>query len=193
MKAATTVGWVVVCVSLLMAANLLDIIRNWRKPPQLQLNASKLLGAEQAEIRKAGFIGKPKGKPVQPAQPKFHGLIVDKARKYGLPARLLDSVLFAESSYNPRAISKSGAIGLGQLTPIALKDIGFRGKPEDLYDPATNIDLTAQYLNKVRTIKKTTDPTEWYAGYSFGPYNKTPISPEYKRNFDRSWSRSTFR
>jgi soluble lytic murein transglycosylase-like protein len=124
----------------------------------------------------------------------FSNEINASARKYGLNPRFLDAVAFAESSYNPKAVSKSGAVGLTQLTPVALKDIGWQGKPTDLYNPATNLDLGAQYLKKIYQVRskqlgRAPSPLEWYHAFSFGPYNSTPISPAYESNFNRAYNR----
>ena len=124
-------------------------------------------------------------------------LIRSTAQKYGFNPRFLDAVVNAESSYNPRAISKSGAIGLGQLTPVALRDIGYAGSPEGLYDPATNLDLASQYLSKIHDVGKKRygrplTPLEWYALYSFGPYNNQPISEAYRSNFTKKYNSSQF-
>lgn len=120
-------------------------------------------------------------------------LILETAKRYNIKPRTLDAVINAESSYNPRAVSKTGARGLGQLTPIALRDIGYTGSPDRLFDPATNLDLTAQYLNKIYDIRKPKDALEWYAAYSFGPYSKQPISDAYRSNFTRKYESSRYK
>jgi soluble lytic murein transglycosylase-like protein len=40
--------------------------------------------------------------------------------QYSLPSGLLDALVWTESRYNPLAISKAGAAGLGQLMPATL-------------------------------------------------------------------------
>jgi soluble lytic murein transglycosylase-like protein len=63
------------------------------------------------------------------------------ADKYGLPRRLVRSVMSAESGGNPRAVSPKGAIGLMQLMPSTAKDLGI-----DPLDPAQNMDAGVRYL-----------------------------------------------
>lgn len=131
---------------------------------------------------------RPVATPGIPTNP-YSDLITSTAKKYGIKPKFLDSVVYAESRYDPKARSKNGAIGLGQLTPLALKDIGYAGHPDTLYDPGTNLDLTAQYLSKIYDIAKPKAPLDWYAAYSFGPYNKTPISSAYANNFNTAYNR----
>jgi soluble lytic murein transglycosylase-like protein len=63
------------------------------------------------------------------------------ADKYGLPRVLLRSMMAAESSFEPQAVSPKGAIGLMQLMPATAQDLG-----ADPYDPAQNVDAAARYL-----------------------------------------------
>ena len=51
----------------------------------------------------------------------------------------------AESGYNPRAISKKGAIGLMQVMPTTASDLGIK----DLYNPEYNVDAGVRYIKKL--------------------------------------------
>jgi soluble lytic murein transglycosylase-like protein len=62
--------------------------------------------------------------------------------RFGLPAGLLDAVIWTESRYNPTAVSHAGAAGLGQLMPGTAKDLGVANR----FDPYTNIIGAARYL-----------------------------------------------
>ncbi len=68
--------------------------------------------------------------------------ILDMSQTYNLDPKLLSSVVAVESSFNPTAISSSGAIGLGQLKPDTAKWLGVN----DPYDPADNLMGVAKYL-----------------------------------------------
>ncbi len=59
----------------------------------------------------------------------------DAEQRYALPAGLLDALIWAESRYNPMALSKAGAAGLGQLMPATASSIGVANR----YDPRANI------------------------------------------------------
>jgi soluble lytic murein transglycosylase-like protein len=63
-------------------------------------------------------------------------------RQYALPPGLLDALIWTESRYNPLALSKAGAAGLGQLMPRTAQALGVGNR----YDPLTNIAGAARYL-----------------------------------------------
>lgn len=61
---------------------------------------------------------------------------------YNLDPRLIASLVAVESSFNPMAISRTGAIGLGQLKPATAQWLGV-GDP---YNPVENLSGVAKYL-----------------------------------------------
>ncbi|OYZ12613.1 MAG: lytic transglycosylase [Novosphingobium sp. 28-62-57] len=65
--------------------------------------------------------------------------------QYALPAGLLDALVWTESRYNPLAISKAGAAGLGQLMPGTARDLGISNR----FDPMPNIFGAARYLRQM--------------------------------------------
>lgn len=74
-----------------------------------------------------------------------HGeLIYAAAQRHGLNPHLLATVVWAESGYQPRAVSSKGARGLMQLMPATARRFGLEG--ERIYDPASNLDAGARYL-----------------------------------------------
>ncbi len=54
-----------------------------------------------------------------------------------VPAALVKAVITQESSWNPRAVSRAGALGLMQLLPATAAKVGV--SREELLDPAKNI------------------------------------------------------
>jgi soluble lytic murein transglycosylase len=73
------------------------------------------------------------------------------ARENGLDPALLAAVIYSESKFDARAESRSGAIGLMQLTPatahgIALRTGGTKFTTSDLLNPEINIRYGAWYL-----------------------------------------------
>jgi soluble lytic murein transglycosylase-like protein len=65
--------------------------------------------------------------------------------QFGLPTGLLDALIWTESRYNPFAISKAGAAGLGQLMPGTAKELGVANR----FDPLANLSGAARYLRQM--------------------------------------------
>lgn len=74
----------------------------------------------------------------------YEDLVRVAANKYGVPQNLVQNVLLKESAGNPYARSNKGAIGLMQLMPNTAAMYGVNS--QQLYDPATNIDVGTHYL-----------------------------------------------
>ncbi len=75
-------------------------------------------------------------------QRKFDPTIRRVAQQYQLPHTLLHAVITAESSYNPNAISRAGAVGLMQLMPETAKRYGVINRK----NPKENIFGGSRYL-----------------------------------------------
>lgn len=80
----------------------------------------------------------------KPAHP-FDGIIHKAAERYEVDPALVKAIIMAESSYNPRAVSKKGARGLMQLMPRTAKALGV----EDSFDPADNINAGVRYFKQL--------------------------------------------
>ena len=72
----------------------------------------------------------------------YNNIINDAAKTYGIDAALIKAIIMAESSYNHRAISKRGAIGLMQLMPATANALGVK----DIYNPVHNVNGGAKYI-----------------------------------------------
>ena len=66
------------------------------------------------------------------------------ADKYGLPRKLVRSVMRVESGFQPDAVSPKGAVGLMQLMPDTARLLG-----ADAQDPVQNVDAGARYLRQL--------------------------------------------
>jgi soluble lytic murein transglycosylase len=84
-------------------------------------------------------------------QQDLRSLIRSVAGRHGLDPAFVEAVVFAESSGNPRAVSRAGALGLMQLmVPTATEMAGREPDnpvPRDmLFEPAFNLELGCRYL-----------------------------------------------
>ena len=83
----------------------------------------------------------------------YTDLIKQYAKQYQLDPYLVQSIMRCESSNDPNAVSRVGAIGLMQIMPDTGEWIGHKIDPELAYsldmlnDPATNIEYGCWYLN----------------------------------------------
>jgi len=76
---------------------------------------------------------------------KYDGLISDASREFDVDSRLLKAMIKAESDFDPRAISRKGAMGLMQIMPENFKML----KLKNPFDPWQNIRAGAQYFKKL--------------------------------------------
>ena len=72
-------------------------------------------------------------------------LIQEAELRHGLPPRLLQALIWAESRFNPLAVSPAGAAGLAQLMPGTARELGVTNR----HDPRQNIDGGARYLRQM--------------------------------------------
>lgn len=82
---------------------------------------------------------------------QYEEYIIQYASKYQLSQSLVSSLIFAESSYNTNATSKSNAQGLMQIKPetamyILQKNNSFTYTENCLYNAEINIEIGCMYL-----------------------------------------------
>lgn len=75
----------------------------------------------------------------------FSDLINQASQKYGVSAGLIQSIIKAESNFNPNAVSSAGAQGLMQLMPGTARGLGVT----DSLDPAQNIEGGTKFLRRL--------------------------------------------
>lgn len=81
----------------------------------------------------------------------YEDIIIKEAKAHDLDPFLVAAVIYAESRYNPKAVSYVGARGLMQLMPATAKGISGRigdnnYSVDSLFDPATNIEYGTFHL-----------------------------------------------
>lgn len=90
------------------------------------------------------------------------------ARTHDVPLSLLLAVARGESDFDARAVSKANAIGVMQiLWPGTARHLAIHDKSA-LYEPCTNIDAGARYLNELMA-RYDGDLHRTLAAYNYGP------------------------
>lgn len=110
---------------------------------------------------------------------RYSPLIQEIAKKVRLKPALLHAVIRAESAYDPRALSRTGARGLMQLMPETARRYGVY----DSWDPKSNLTGGATYLRDLLVMFKN-DLRLALAAYNAGENavkrfgNRVPPYPE---------------
>ena len=96
--------------------------------------------------------------------------------EYGVDYEMVKAVIKTESSWNHKAISEVGAIGLMQVLPSTAKS-EFKTPKKDLFDPYVNVTVGIKYLSKLNQHFDDTDAM--LTAYSHGP----TITKKYSNNY----------
>ena len=91
---------------------------------------------------------------------------------YGVSYPLLKAIIKAESDFNPRAVSKKGALGLMQLMPENIRAMNI----SDPFDPMENI------LGGTRYFREMLDRFDGQLPLSLAAYNAGPTAVERYNN-----------
>lgn len=91
-------------------------------------------------------------------------LINTTSGRYHLDPDLVNSLIHAESGFNPRAVSRKGARGLMQLMPQTASQLGVT----DALDPKANLDGGTRYLRELLE-RYNFDLIKALAAYNAGP------------------------
>lgn len=106
--------------------------------------------------------------PAQPTavQPRLSipDAVSQASDRYQLDPDLLNSVIRAESGFNPRAVSRKGAQGLMQLMPKTASKLGV----PNAFDPGANVDGGTRYLRELLE-RYNFDLIKALAAYNAGP------------------------
>lgn len=94
--------------------------------------------------------------------------IRNSAQHYGVDPNLALSIAKQESSFNPNATSKAGAVGVMQLMPETAQNYGIT--PEERTNPDKNIDAGMRYLADLQK-KHGGDKAKMLIEYNSGPKN----------------------
>ena len=101
--------------------------------------------------------------------PELRALIVEQAQANQVPVDLVQRVVVRESRHIPSA--RNGPYyGLMQILPATARTMGYRGRPEGLLDPETNLTYGVRYLRGAWLVADgdRDEAVGWYArGYYY--------------------------
>ena len=105
---------------------------------------------------------------------KHNEAILESSARHGVDPLLVCAIIKCESNWEDGAQSAAGAVGLMQLMPDTSRELANQGAvdpwsfdPENLTDPATNIEFGCAYLAQLSWQLGSTD--EVIAAYNAGP------------------------
>ncbi|MCY3590804.1 MAG: lytic transglycosylase domain-containing protein [Acidobacteria bacterium] len=94
----------------------------------------------------------------------YGGLILSASARHGVDPLLVAAIVQAESSFDTKAVSPEGALGLMQMMPTTAEQLGVA----DAYDPGQNLDAGVSYLAYL--LRRFDDDLVLaLAGYNAGP------------------------
>jgi soluble lytic murein transglycosylase-like protein len=99
-------------------------------------------------------------------------VVAQAAARHGVSRALSLAVARVESSFDPHAISRTGAMGVMQLMPGTARELSVR----DPYEPADNADGAVRYL-KMLLKRYAGDTSRAVAAYNLGP-GRVPLRGE---------------
>ncbi|MFA6169481.1 MAG: lytic transglycosylase domain-containing protein [Candidatus Margulisiibacteriota bacterium] len=135
------------------------VVYNDVSAPPLKPDDDEVEEGERAAIQK--YIAKYR-KPDEAAT--IAESIVRNANEKNVNPKLITALMARESRFNPKAVSSSGAIGLGQLLPSTAKGL----KLDDPYDIEQNTHGTVLYIKSLLQ-RFGGNVTNALAGYFEGP------------------------
>ncbi len=83
--------------------------------------------------------------PAMPVDDRLDRIVRQAAERHKVDPALVKAVISTESSWNPRAISRKGAVGLMQLVPQTAQRYGVNNS----FDPAQNVEGGTMYLRSL--------------------------------------------
>jgi soluble lytic murein transglycosylase-like protein len=105
----------------------------------------------------------PAGKTA-PSSRDMNDVISAVSSRHHLDPDLINSVIHAESGFNPRAVSPKGAQGLMQLMPQTASQLGV----DNAFDPSSNVEGGTRYLRELLE-RYNFDLIKALAAYNAGP------------------------
>jgi len=104
---------------------------------------------------------------------KYDDIIVAASDQFGVDSRLVKAIIKAESDFNPKAVSRKGAMGLMQIMPENFRPLQI----ENPFDPRENI------MGGTRYFKYLYDRFGGQLALSLAAYNAGPTAVD---NYNKS-------
>ena len=123
-------------------------------------------GDADADISSTATASAAAPTPNQPAadHPTLDQMVNTVAARYNVDPQLVRAVIGAESNWDPRAVSRTGAQGLMQLVPTTARELGV----SNAFDPQQNLEGGVRYL-KTLLARYGGDLDKALAAYNAGP------------------------
>lgn len=146
-------------------------------------------GLPKSQVKRPNHVSRASDMAASFRRAIFLPIVETAERQYALPRGLLDALIWTESRYDPLALSKAGAVGLGQLMPRTAQSVKVRNR----YDPTTNVGGAALYLRQL--LDQLGMVHLAVAAYNAGPkavlraggIPRNGETPEYVRQVLRYW------
>jgi soluble lytic murein transglycosylase-like protein len=110
-----------------------------------------------------GSAASPLGGSLDPMDGRLDRIVREAAQRHKVDPALVKAVISTESGWNPRAVSRKGAVGLMQLIPATAQRYGV-GNP---FDPAENVEGGTMHLKSLLD-RYNGDLTKALAAYNAG-------------------------
>ena len=152
------------------------------KPPIVQTKTETIVHMVSDPIIRGNFEIESEGIKSSLNKSKLKHLLIyinALCDEYGVDYEMVKAVIQTESSWNHKAVSTSGAIGLMQVLPSTAWD-EFKTPKEDLFDPYVNVTVGIKYLAHLNNHFDDMDAT--LTAYSHGPTITKKYSANYIKN-----------
>jgi soluble lytic murein transglycosylase-like protein len=119
--------------------------------PVPRLSSPTMRAARQAADEVTGYaskspaIGKGRGTSTAPPPEAMDKVIEAAATRHGVDPNLVRAIVRVESNFNPRAVSRKGAMGLMQLMPATARSLNVN----NAFDPNQNVDAGVRHLKSL--------------------------------------------
>lgn len=136
---------------------LLEVIRDSSKSGPSRISTANNQNKAASATKKS---------PARDASHDYDAYIHEASMMYGIPVAFIKAVIKIESNFNPRAVSRVGAMGLMQLMPATAEHM----QVSDPFDPHQNILGGTKYLRRL-SDRYDGDINLILSGYHAGPGN----------------------